>query len=180
MPRFLAGLSSGVRASWFEAAFAVPHLPWRLLMRSWAQGQDLSRPGQDGTDGSSGPTPLRLPFYQRSIVPDPTSEIVASDEHWRQMWAWLPEWVTCENPFCVFRASRDGYKCVSPLPSPPPPLTLSPLPLPLLPLPLLPLSPLPLHLLPLSLPPSLSSSLLPLPLPPPPSHPQPAHTLPQE
>lgn len=111
MPGFLLGLSSELRSSWFAAAFAVPRLPWALLLRSWSQ---RPQPSGDHADASGHASQQQRFFspYKRSIVPDPTSEIVTSDDCWRVMWAWLPEWVTCETPLCVFRASRDGYKCV--------------------------------------------------------------------
>lgn len=54
-----------------------------------------------------------LPVYIRDVNPDVTSEIIPNEEAWHVLWAWLPEWVTCESPECLFRASRDGYKLVT-------------------------------------------------------------------
>ena len=58
-----------------------------------------------------------LPSYTRHVNPDLSSDIFPNEEAWQAVWAWLPEWVTCESPECVFRASQDGYKSVHPPPT---------------------------------------------------------------
>ena len=49
---------------------------------------------------------------EQVVIPDPSSELIQSPELWFTVWSWLPEWVICKEPQCVFRASRDGYKYV--------------------------------------------------------------------
>ena len=57
--------------------------------------------------------PLPLPVYTRHVNPDLSSDTFPDKEAWQAVWVWLPEWVTCESPECLFRASRDGYKLVN-------------------------------------------------------------------
>ena len=64
-------------------------------------------------DGDSGESVDGADAEQEQVViPDPSSELMHSPELWFTVWSWLPEWVVCQEPQCVFRASRDGYKYV--------------------------------------------------------------------
>lgn len=102
---FLKGLSQQMRAQWFHSAFtSFRRLPWNTILRQWQHFLSLLPSSQDQPDA-----PLPLLAYQRTVTPDPSSEILSGDQ-WLVMWAWLPEWVTCEEPECLFRASQDGYK----------------------------------------------------------------------
>ena len=105
--QFTSTMSTELKMQWFQDAFAIRHLPWNTVLKQWSTILDKIPPqnGQDHVD-----MPLPMPDYKRSVVADPTSEIIPSSELWQVLWAWMPEWMTCETPECVFRASRDGYK----------------------------------------------------------------------
>ena len=115
----LCSLTGQQKARWFRDAFSIPRLSWKHILKIWLS--HLSQPyvrnkspgcevdedsGEsiDGVDAEPG---------QESVIPDPSSELIQSSELWFTVWDWLPEWVICKEPQCVFRASRDGYKYVS-------------------------------------------------------------------
>ena len=100
----LSSLSLKQRTQWFHDAFSISRLPWTPMLTHWvrAQGETLT----DGPTDSFSPPPL----YSRHVIPDLSSQILTSSDLWSTVWAWLPDWVTSEEPTCVFRASRDGYK----------------------------------------------------------------------
>lgn len=100
----LSQLSLAQRAQWFHDAFTVPRLPWTPILTRWVRSQGETT--TDGPEDSLSPPPI----YSRHVTPDLSSEILTSGDLWTQVWAWLPDWVTGENPVCLFRASRDGYK----------------------------------------------------------------------
>lgn len=103
----LCSLSSQQKARWFHDAFAIPRLSWRLILREWQShlpdsnfGDEIDH-SSDSVEGMDG---------VRTVIPDPSSELVQSPELWFTLWSWLPDWVMCKEPKCIFRASRDGYK----------------------------------------------------------------------
>ena len=105
--QFTSSMSTELRAQWFQGAFAITRLPWSTVLKQWSTLLTKIPPlnGRDHPDA-----PLPLLDYKRAVVADLSSEIVTSEELWQELWAWMPEWMTCETPECVFRASHDGYK----------------------------------------------------------------------
>lgn len=103
---FTSALSDQLKGDWFRGAFALPRLSWGTIAKQRNGYLACIPPSVDQVDA---PLPL-LPVYKRSVQPDPSSEIITSEELWQVLWEWLPDWVTSEQPVCVFRASRDGYK----------------------------------------------------------------------
>lgn len=100
----LCQLSIAQKAQWFHDAMTIQRLPWTPILTRWVRSQGLTT--TDGPDDSLSPPPI----YRRHVTPDLSSEILTTSELWTQVWEWLPDWVTSENPVCMFRASRDGYK----------------------------------------------------------------------
>lgn len=100
----LSQLSITQKAQWFNNAFTIQRLPWTPILTRWVRSQGENT--IDAPDDSFSPPPI----YSRHVTPDLSSEILTSVALWNQVWSWLPDWVTGENPECVFRASRDGYK----------------------------------------------------------------------
>ncbi len=103
---FTSSVSDKLKGDWFRGAFAIPRLPWATVAKQWSSYLSHLPPSVDMVDA---PIPL-IPVYKRSVQPDPSSEIITTEELWQELWEWLPDWVTSEQPECVFRASRDGYK----------------------------------------------------------------------
>lgn len=99
----LCTLSPEEKTRWFHDAFNIQLSSWSKLLSTWSTQltsvQHGSSPQHDG--------PLQI--YHRKVVADKTSETLA-EEAWPVVWSWLPEWITCEIPQCMFRSSRDGYK----------------------------------------------------------------------
>ena len=106
---FTSGLSDDLKTKWFVGAFAIPKLPWSSIVKQRSSYLACIPPAMDLVDA---PLPL-LPLYKRLVEPDLSSEIITSEKLWQVLWNWLPEWVTTEQPECVFKASRDGYKWAS-------------------------------------------------------------------
>ena len=105
----LCSLSSQQKARWFRDAFAIPRLSWSLILREWRShlpDSNFVSDEIDGTDHSSD----SVEGMEIMVIPDPSSELVQSPELWLTLWRWLPDWVMCKEPECIFRASRDGYK----------------------------------------------------------------------
>ena len=102
----LCTLPEKEKTQWFHDAFSIQLTSWSKLLSTWTS-QLSSVKYSGGSDHHDGPLPL--PTYHRKIVSDKSSEIL-TDETWPLVWSWLPEWITCERPECVFRSSRDGYK----------------------------------------------------------------------
>ncbi len=105
----MCSLSSKQKARWFREAFSIPHLSWLYILKEWHSHLPAAAPNEvDGADQDS------IESLRESddnlVVPDPSSELIQSPETWFKIWSWLPDWVTCTEPQCVFRASRDGYK----------------------------------------------------------------------
>lgn len=94
----LCTLSEEEKSVWFRDAFAVSLPSWSKLVITWSS----QLPTVSEHDGP-------LPVYQRKVLADTKSEVL-TEQDWPLIWSWLPEWVTTENPQCVFRSSRDGYK----------------------------------------------------------------------
>ncbi len=84
----------------------MARLPWSNIVKQWSSYLAQVPPSVDLVDSPL----LLLPVYKRSVQPDLSSEILTSQEMWQVLWEWLPDWITSEQPECVFRASRDGYK----------------------------------------------------------------------
>lgn len=105
--QFTSSMSTDLRAQWFQGAFAITRFSWSTVLKQWSTVLTKIPPlnGRDLIDG-----PIPLPDYKRAVVADLSSQIITSEELWQILWAWMPEWMTCETPECVFRASRDGYK----------------------------------------------------------------------
>lgn len=105
--QFTSSMSTDLRAQWFQGAFAITRFSWSTVLKQWSTFLTKIPPlnGRDHIDG-----PIPLPDYKRAVVADLSSQIITSEELWQILWAWMPEWMTCETPECVFRASRDGYK----------------------------------------------------------------------
>lgn len=108
--QILCSLSSQQKARWFREAFAIPRLSWAYVLKEWRSHLPNSTPVEetDGTDQDS--DSLEGVDGQVAFIPDPSSELIQSLDQWCTVWSWLPEWVVCNEPECVFRASRDGYK----------------------------------------------------------------------
>ena len=104
----LCGLSDRHKAQWFQSAFSISRLPWHSVAKLW--WTNMTRVSHVEADGDSPDGPLPVRAYTRSVVADLSSEIIPSEEFWRMLWAWLPDWVISEQPECLFRASKDGYK----------------------------------------------------------------------
>lgn len=97
----LCTLTPDEKTQWFHDAFAIKLGSRSKLLASW-KSHLTAVERSNSTDGP------RL-TYQRKVIADQESETLAIDS-WPIVWSWLPEWITCENPECVFRSSRDGYK----------------------------------------------------------------------
>ncbi len=107
----LCSLSHHQKVRWFREAFAIAQLSWGHILKEWqfhqphstcideSDGDELY--SSDSGDAARG---------QVVVVPDPSSELIQSSGLWFSLWGWLPEWVFCKEPECLFRASRDGYK----------------------------------------------------------------------
>lgn len=102
----LCTLSPEDKTRWFHDAFAIPLASWSKLLSMWNARLIATR-----RLSSSEPDGPLLPSYQRKVVGDSESEVLTA-ETWPVVWSWLPEWITCERPQCLFRSSRDGYKSV--------------------------------------------------------------------
>lgn len=107
----LCSLSPQQKARWFREAFAIPRLSWALILKEWQSSlpnsipvNETDGPDQDSSDSFEGGD------RQVAFIPDPSSELIQSVDQWCTLWSWLPEWVMCREPKCIFRASRDGYK----------------------------------------------------------------------
>ena len=105
---FLCSMSFQQKGHWFRNAFAIPRLSWLHILREWKS--HLPAPNSvnevDGVDQES------IDSVEEKVIPDPSSELIESPELWPMIWEWLPEWIFCKEPMCIFRASRDGYKYV--------------------------------------------------------------------
>lgn len=103
----LCSMSSQQKARWFREAFAIPHLSWAYILKEWkSHSSPVDEIDGNGQDSDS----LEGIDEQVTFIPDPSSELIQLVEQWCTLWSWLPEWVICKEPECVFRASRDGYK----------------------------------------------------------------------
>jgi hypothetical protein len=106
----MCSLTSQQKARWFREAFAIPRLSWAYILKEWHS--HLPKHGHvdviDGIDQDS--DSVEGLDEHVAVIPDPSSELIQSVEQWHTLWSWLPEWVFCKEPQCVFRASRDGYK----------------------------------------------------------------------
>lgn len=118
---FLCTASSQQKARWFRDAFAIPRLSWKHILKEWQTHLPNSRHARDEIDGGidqDSADSIEMSEEEKGqylVIPDPSSEILQSSEVWYTLWKWLPEWVICREPECLFRASRDGYKYVSQL-----------------------------------------------------------------
>ncbi len=112
----MSSLTSQQKARWFRDAFSIPRFSWKLIRRVWfshlPQSHASSYYPANEVDGDSIESIDEADAEQVSVIPDPSSELIQSPELWFTVWKWLPEWVLCQEPQCVFRASRDGYKYV--------------------------------------------------------------------
>lgn len=107
----LSALTMEQKTQWFHDAYAVPHLPWSTLLKVWSTSLTTaaSQNAKALLDSKHHPPPVSS-AAGRHVTSDPSSEVLNSDEQWKIVWSWLPDWVLCESPQCTFRASRDGYK----------------------------------------------------------------------
>ena len=115
----LCSVSSQQKARWFRDAFAIPRLSWISILSKW---QSLLPAASsicevDGADHESLGSLEEVDGSREHclVIPDPSSELIHCPDHWYTLWSWFPEWVICEEPQCIFRASRDGYKYASKL-----------------------------------------------------------------
>jgi hypothetical protein len=107
LQEFTVAMTPHQRCDWFKTAFSLPRLPWASVLRQW--GGYLAKIPADFTGEEVDSGFPSLPSYTRHVNPDLSSDIFPNEEAWQAVWAWLPEWVTCESPECIFRASQDGY-----------------------------------------------------------------------
>ena len=111
----LCSVTPQQKARWFRDAFSIPRLSWKTILKAWLSHLPQSSYSvTDEADGDSVESTdgMNSEQEQVSVIPDPSSELIQSPELWFTMWHWLPDWVICKEPLCVFRASRDGYKYV--------------------------------------------------------------------
>lgn len=115
----LCTLSPEEKTQWFHDAFNIQLASWSKLLSSWnvylTAVKRSSFAEHDGVsqshDGLTQSYDQARGTYQRKITADKDSEVLNEDS-WPLVWGWLPDWITTENPECVFRSSRDGYKSV--------------------------------------------------------------------
>jgi hypothetical protein len=112
----LCTLSPEEKSQWFHDAFNIQLASWSKLLSTYLSLSAVKRNSfaeQDGAsqshDGTRQSSDVARGTYQRKITADKDSEVL-KEESWPLVWGWLPDWITTENPECVFRSSRDGYK----------------------------------------------------------------------
>ena len=104
--QFLATLSIEQRGEWLVTALAIPRLAWNSILKLWLQYCSNASHSISTKPHSTGQRPPPKPSV---IPPDVLSEIVAVSQ-WPTIWSWLPDWVTSNQPQCLFQSSKHGYK----------------------------------------------------------------------
>lgn len=112
VPHLLSSMTAQQKKRWFHDALAIPHLSWSSILKKWHSHTTTFDSSVSEIDGASYDSSDSASGQEESVqvIPDPSSEVIKSSEIWFTLWTWLPEWVTCREPLCLFRASRDGYK----------------------------------------------------------------------
>jgi len=109
----LCTVSPQQKARWFRDAFGISRLSWMFIRNKWLSYKPnglSSTIDVDCIDGELPDSDDEELKDQIQLIPDPSSELIQSPELWYILWKWLPEWVICTEPECLFRASQDGYK----------------------------------------------------------------------
>ena len=108
----LAALTMEQKTRWFHDAYTIPHLPWSAVLKVWSTSLTTAatQSAKALLDSKHDHPPDSNSTSGRQVTPDHSSEVISDSKLWSVIWSWLPDWVLCESPPCVFRASRDGYK----------------------------------------------------------------------